>query len=569
MRGRFGVLLAGLVAAPLALTSFCACAQGVPGGVGIPTNPGLVNTQNRQNEQQIRQQNEQILNGPAVVSPAIAATTIGPKGGPTFRLKHINFDNSVFISRTELAAIAAPYIGRTVDISDIQRIVKAVNDIYAARGLTTAAAYLPPQNLKDGDLRIGIVEGRLGKLGIKGETQLRPDYIRAHVTTISGQVVDVPLLTREIASFNKTGVAQIQASLRPGASFGLSDIDLAVIEPPAVSVNLFGDNQGVEAVNKYEGGFLIQGYSPLGIDDRLTLYGVGSQGNLDGNIAYSIPFNPWNGRIGVSYTRGRIYVVDGPFADLDIKGQSQIASLNMTQPLYVDPNWFFLLNSAFSYYLSSSTQTDIPVTDDTTYKETAGFAAGYTNGTFSLSVSPTYSAAQTSYALTGTDQHFSLYNGVINSTLRLPDDFVALFTGNYQISSAALISGDQLFQDGGPTTVRGYTTQIVAGASGYFTNLELHHNANFILKGLDLYAFYDRGSVYSTSPAVVTLNSVGGGLSYDFNDRLVAEISAGVPLDHIVSNQPPFEVYFRVTTKFNSNDFGHVRWPWLTETTLH
>lgn len=564
-RGFVAVWCAGIAA----LLPFAAHAQGVPGGIGAVPNPGLINSQNRQNEQQLRQQNEQILNGPGVVSPVVPAAKISPKGGPTFRLKHVRFDNSAFISKAQLADIAAPYIGTNVDFSDIQRIVKAVNDIYAARGLTTSAAYLPPQNLKDGDLHIGLVEGRLGKLGIKGTAQLRPDYVRAHVTTVAGEVVDVPLLTREVDAFNKTGVAQIQASLRPGATFGLSDIDLAVIEPPGLSVNLFGDNQGVESVNKYEGGFLIQGYSPLGIDDRFTLYGVGSQGNMDGNVAYSLPFNPWNGRVGVSYTRGRIYVDQGPFADLNIKGQSQVTALNLTQPLYVDPNWFFLLNGAFAYDLSTSTQTDIPVTNDTTYKETVGFSAGFTNGIFSVSVSPTYSAAQTHFAITDTEQHFSLYDGTVNASWRLPKDFVAVFAADYQISSAQLIAGDQLFQDGGPTTVRGYTTQLVAGASGYFSNLELHHNADFILKGVDVYAFYDRGSVYSTSPQVVTLNSAGAGLSYNFNERVIAEVSAGVPFDHVISNQPPFEAYFRVTTKFSSADLASIRWPSLTQAALH
>lgn len=520
-------------------------------------NPGIVTNQNRQNQQQIQQQTDQTLEGPAVVAPKAPTVAIPPSGGQTFLLKNVVFDASTFLSKDELDAIARPYIGTKVDISQIQRIVKAVNDLFAEKGIVTASAYLPPQDLKKtGELRIAIVEGKLGALKVSGATRLRTDFVIAHVSTQPGQVVDVPLLTREVGAFNKTGVAQIQASLQPGQSFGLTDINLAVIEPPALSVNLFGDNQGVTSVGQYEGGFLIQGYSPLGIDDRLTLYGVGSQGNLDGNFAYSLPFDVSGGRISASYTKGHIYVVHGAFVPLDIKGSSDTAAINLAQPILVDPKWFFIGNAAVSRSDSSSTQSSVPVTNNQTNKETIGFSAGYSDGTYALSISPTFSGAQTAFQVTETRQLFSLFNGTLAGSARLPEDFVMTLGAAFQISSADLIAGDQLFQIGGPTTVRGYTPALFAAGTGYYANLELHHSAAFVLQGLDLFAFYDRGSVYSTSPAVVTLQSVGSGLSYDFQNRAVAEVSVGVPLDHPVMHQAPCELYFRLTTKFSSADLA-------------
>jgi hemolysin activation/secretion protein len=541
---------------PCVVWTGAALAQGVPPSGAATVNPGLISKQNRENERQIQEQTKQPSVGPAVVGPSGPQTVIGPAGGATFLLKAVVFDKSAFISKEEFDAIAAPYIGKKVDLSQVQRIVKAVNDIYADRGLITASAYLPTQNLNSGTLHVGLVEGRLGKLTIKGNKRLKPDFILGHVPTQPGAVVDVPQLSRSIAAFNKTGVAQFQAALQPGVSFGLTDINLAVLEPPALQLDIFGDNQGVESVNRYEGGFLLQGYAPLGIDDRLTLYGVGSEGNINGNIAYSIPFNLSGGRIGVSYTQGAIRVVDGPFVGLDIKGQSRIASANLAQPVYVDANWFFIGNTAIAYDVASSTQTSIQITDNRTTKETVGFSVGYSNQTLSLSISPTYSAAQTAFQVTDTSQRFSLYNASYAGSLRLPADFVATLGGAFQISSAQLIAGDQLFQLGGPTTVRGYSTGIVAGASGYFGNLELHHGLDFVLPGLSAFGFYDRGTVYSTSPSEVTLNSVGAGVAYDFKRRVIGELSIGFPLSNVVSNQAPYEIYFRVTTKFSSADLA-------------
>jgi hemolysin activation/secretion protein len=97
---------------------------------------------------------------------------------------------------------------------------------------------------------------------------------------------------------------------------------------------------------------------------------------------------------------------------------------------------------------------------------------------------------------------------------RLPANFSLSFLSNWQYSPAKLLPGDQIFSIGGPTTVRGYPTNAVAGHSGYFLNVELHYDWSALVRGLDAYIFSDWGAVYSTAPAVVELNSVGVGASY-------------------------------------------------------
>ncbi len=157
-------------------------------------------------------------------------------------------------------------------------MVKEINDLYAARGIVTAAAYLPPQKLKDGIVTIKIVEGRLGRIKITGANQLSSDFVLSHVDQKAGAVVDVPAMTRELAFFNKTGVARIQALMQPGAQFGLTDIELSVVEPAKNLIQVFGgDNMGVSSVGRLEAGTLLQHYGMLGLDDKLTLYAVKSE----------------------------------------------------------------------------------------------------------------------------------------------------------------------------------------------------------------------------------------------------------------------------------------------------
>jgi len=235
--------------------------------------------------------------------------------------------------------------------------------------------------------------------------------VLSHVDLKAGEVVDVPGITRDLAFFNKTGVARIQALMQPGAQFGLTDVELAVTEPPKNLVQLFVDNQGVPSVGQLETGVLLQHYGMLGFDDKLTLYAVKSEGNINGNFGYNVAVDPWGGRIGLSFTRGEIHVVSGPYRSLGVTGDSQVASVNASQPLFGNSEWLFLVNGAVSHNVSSSDQTEVRITGDHTTLETAGVTLGYTGTSLSASISPTVSAAQSYSDVSGLKENFALQSG--------------------------------------------------------------------------------------------------------------------------------------------------------------
>jgi hemolysin activation/secretion protein len=513
-------------------------------------DPGRISNENLRNQRQIQRETEPQFEGPPVVGLAAPAAVIGPSGGPTFVLKKVVFDHSEFLSPAELNALAAPFIGRKIDNADLQRLLKSINDRYAERHQITAIAYLPKQNLNKGVLHIGIVEGRVGDVNIRGGKQVKPETVTGAVRLLPGEVIDVPKLERDVAWFNKGRLAQIQASLQPGVSFGLTNIDLSVIEPPANLLQLFLDNQGVYSVGAFEGGLNFQHYGLLGIDDRFTAYGIAAHGNRNINLAYDIPVNPWSGRGGVSFSTGTIAVYKGAYRDLNIDGRSQNLAFNYSQPIVVTPAFAFLLNGAVSDSVSASDQSHIPITDNDTQKKTAGFSVSYTSEKFSATLSPNYSFAHTSFRVVDTTQEFQEVNATYFAVLKLPFEFVATAIDVGQWANQKLLAGDQLIQIGGPTTVRGYPTSGVAGYAGYYGNMELHHNVNALINGLDAFGFVDYGAVYSTFPKSVYLTSVGLGLSYDTKKYLVADISAGIPLTHAIPDHPDYFVYFRVTAKF-------------------
>jgi hemolysin activation/secretion protein len=509
-------------------------------------NPGVIQNDIDRQRQQLEQQSQPPkLQGPGVVGGEREKASPLKPGGPKFRLRKVAFDSSKFITPEELDEITRIYIGQDVDIATLQQIVADINAVYAERGIVTGIATLPEQDANGGVVHIKLTEGRLQKTTLEGNQQTSPSYILQRVQEPAGEILDVPKLNRDVIWFNRTNDVQIKALLQPGTSFGLTDLQFAVIEPPTDTLQLFIDNQGVQNTGRWEGGMYYRRHGLFGVDDRLTFYGVDSQGNLNGNVAYNIPVNPWGGRVGASYTQGKIKIVDGPFVALDVTGRSDQRAINFSQPVWVTQNWMLLLNAAQTEGNTVSRFAGVAVTNDHYNKSTGGFALTNSGNSYAFTVAPAANYIEWHDHILGGNRTFNTLTGTASATANGPPNFNVSFLGSWQYSPTALLPGDQIFSIGGPTTVRGYPTNAAAGDSGYYVNAELHYNWSAILKGLDTYIFTDAGAVYSTFPGVVELNSVGVGFSYTMAPSISFEANYATPVKFAVSTQRHFEAYGR------------------------
>ncbi|EIG57254.1 ShlB/FhaC/HecB family hemolysin secretion/activation protein [Bradyrhizobium sp. WSM1253] len=521
----------------------------VPARAQIPSiNPGVIqNDVDRQRRQLEQQSAPPKLNGPAVIGGEREKSQLLKPGGPKFRLHKVEFDASKFITPAELDEIAKKYVGKNVDIASLLQLVADINALYTERGIVTGIATLPEQDAKGGIVRIKLTEGRLQKTTIEGNKQTRPDYILQRVKEPEGEVLDVPKLNRDVIWFNRTNDVQIKALLQPGTSFGLTDLQFAVIEPPVDTLQLFTDNQGAENTGRWEGGAFYKRHGLFGVDDRLTFYGVRSDGNLNGNVAYSIPVNPWGGRAGVSYTEGKIKIIQGPFVALDVTGRSSQAAVNFSQPVWVTQNWLVLLNAAETEGKTVSRFATVAVTQDHYDKATAGLSVTNSGNTYSITVSPAVNYIAWQDHVLGNNRAFNTYTGSMFATSAAgPANFSTNVLASWQYTQEKLLPGDQIFSIGGPTTVRGYPSNSASGDSGYYFNAELHYNWSQWLRGFDTYIFTDWGAVYSTFPGITELGSVGVGFSWTYASFMTFEANYATPLKMAVSTQHHYEAYGRV-----------------------
>jgi len=441
--------------------------------------------------------------GPGPEQPGIEAAT--------FVLKGVSFDASSFLSAAELDAIVTPLIGRKVSLADLRTVAAQVNLLYASRGIATARAYVPPQRIVDGAVRIALLEGRLGEMRVADGRYTGADFIRSRLSVEPGTVLDLDRLRRDLALFNRYNDVRVQAQLQPGSEVGLTDVLVSLSEPPQNALQIYADTYGYSSTGRYQGGVVARSNSLLIDGDRANIFLSASDGGLTGSASYNIPVGL--SRIGVTYARSQIRVTQGPSASLDIEGFSDTASINFARPVAERDRWYASMVANISYSASENRLSDSKVGESEVYKGTAGlsFGADPAPGT-SLGLNLTTSVARADDSLASGSQTFAMFNGDFSAAQAMTDRLSLRFVAAGQYVGTDFIPSNQLFQIGGISTVRGFQPGTASGRSGFYTQTELHYLAPVGSRGADLFAFFDNGKAYSPDFGNRGLASVGVGL---------------------------------------------------------
>jgi hemolysin activation/secretion protein len=487
--------------------------------------------------------------GPAVVAPPPGPRLTFPAGGATVVLTRIDFDDSAFLSREELEGLRARYLGRAVDLAEIGKLVQEVNDLYAGKGQVTASAILPPQKLDGGVLKVGLIEGRVGKVEVTGANQTSVVYLRSQVASTPGAVVDTPALNREVSIFNRLNEVQLRAQLRAGGQFGLTDLELSATEPPRNLAQISYDNQAVSSTGRYQGVLYLKHHGLLGIDDRLVFYGSRSRGSVLGSGAWSLPVSPFGTRLGLSYTRTAFHIVTGPARELRPEGLSESRALTLSQPVFATDAILLQATASIGTGRSASKQLDIETARSDNRKAAGGFALNISLPRFSSATTVSLGRVDYHDKIGQTKRSFALWSGTSANVLRLNDDIYASLTGAWQYTGEKQLPGDQIFQIGGPTTLRGYPIGSAFGDSGFYGQAELHYLLPDPLRSLDAFVFLDHGVTYFTTPRSTRGTSVGAGLAWRPVEWATFEAGIARPLERVSATQRDHELYLRLTLR--------------------
>ena len=88
---------------------------------------------------------------------------------PMFVLRHVAISGAVAIPSQQLVTAYQPYLGKNVSQADLADMASAVSDVYRTAGFHLSRAIIPVQDIKDGTIRLQVIEGSITELALKGE----------------------------------------------------------------------------------------------------------------------------------------------------------------------------------------------------------------------------------------------------------------------------------------------------------------------------------------------------------------------------------------------------------------
>ena len=456
----------------------------------------------------------------------------------TFELKKIVTDPSAVLTDAELDAIIKPYEGQQVKLSDIYDIVEKINALYNEKGYVTCRAFLPPQTITEGTVKLLLVEGRTGTATVSGNKYTKAKYITNRLHLAPGEIANVKQLNKDLLLFNATNSTQLRIMMKAGTEPGTTDYEITAYEPKRDTWTLFEDNAGSYTSGEYRTGLFFNTKSLSGNCDAFSLGTVYSQGTRAANAMYSRSLGRSGTKMNLLYSTNAVKVVKGGYEDM-IKGHANSYAIGFVQPVLVNET----TRSEVSLdYNRQSSKTDwltprINMVDDKVQDVTLGYSLTNYGASHVFYQKHSYVrgySKQEADMGTGSEpsnKHFGFYkfNGMYQKLYQAGQMWNLRADAQWS-GSDGMVSSRQFYM-GGMYSVRGYKENFLGGDSGFTFSAE--YAVPVINKNTSAFTFFDYGHVYGNGQSDDQhhiLSSVGLGLRSTINQYISASLTLGVPL---------------------------------------
>ncbi len=522
-------------------------------------DPAVIQQREIEREQRLRTDEQRRDRIEQPVRPAAPVQPAGPGAADAvqFLVREIRFEpRSELLPAGELEALAAPYRGRTARLGELRELVTRINELYRARGIVTAQATLPPQDVTEGVVVIRLVEGRVGRVRIQGNDSTSAGYISDRITAQRGTLVDLPRLEQDLLRFNRSNDAQLRADLLPGEALGETDLGLVVTEPKRNDLRVFVDNAGAQQTGQARAGVSWRRRSLTGGRDDAYLSAVKSDGHEGLYLTYGVPVSRLGTRLNAGFFKDRTKIVNGILEPLDVTGSATAFTLSLRHPLRVEPAFQMEAIAGFKRRTTSNFIVGTPLTDATLTGGSAGLDLQALDTAGSWQVTGEVHAGVNRTEGIG-ERHYGLGRLAVRRTHQWSPEVSLVASLNTQYAPLKQLPSSEQVVIGGEGSVRGFTPGVFSGDRGYVLNLEAHRRLPLPTEsGLSGTAmvFYDRGVVQPFRPPLNfqgddRLTSLGVGFSVAYRDQANLRLVLGFP-----RHRPP-----EATRGYR----GHVQFTWF------
>ncbi len=511
----------------------------------------------------------QPLPPPAELFPP-STTTPTPEEPPpgnfpqTIIVERFEVVGSTVFSPEELALATAEFTKRPISLTQVYQARSKITDLYVQNGYITSGAYIPPQTIQSGVVKIQVVEGKLEDIQITGTRRLNSNYVRSRLAIATSPPLNRQRLLEALQLLQLNPLIQnVSAELSAGSRTGESLLEVKVSEAKTFSSQIILDNGRSPSVGSFRRRLQLNEANLLGLGDGLSLGYTNTDGSNSFDASYTLPLNPRNGTLSFNYGTTSSNVIEPDFKSLDIESASRYYELTFRQPIVQTPTQEFVVGltasrreSDISWILQEESQGGFPPSllspgadeQGRTRVSALRFFQEWTSrnsrevialrSQFSLGIdvlNPTINQNPP-------DSRFFAWQGQGQWARLLAPETLFLLRLNTQLASRTLLPIEQIGL-GGQDSIRGYRQDYLLTDNGTFVSAEVQVpilRLPQIDSTLQVVPFVDFGVGWNSSgrenPDPNTLAAIGLGLRWSQGDRFTIRLDWGIPLVPVNSN---------------------------------
>ena len=424
-----------------------------------------------------------------------------------FTLKSVKFefeyenDRPGIYADSDLIKLADPLIKKIennslITIADLCEFTNAITRLYVEEGYFTSRAFLPEQEVApSGTITIRILEGLVNPqdIQINGLKRLSEAYIRNRIAhgirsdrIFRYQDIDAQLRLLQEDPLIDSITASIGYNDASKPRPADSQLIINITEKDAIAGNVSLDNYAGESIGSEQFTAGLTYRNPSGIGDILT--GSWTQ-TLEGGAAvyrlsYRAPLNAAGGTLQLQTTIDRSKIIQPPFDQFDIQGESEEYGFAIRQPLFRNPNQELALSLGYTFQRNKTFLQDQGIAFNrgpdeygTTRLSVLRFGQDFfyrtSRSIWALQSQFNWGTDSIQSTLNATDPDSRFFSWLLNAQqIQQLNSFNTLFNRlQVQLSNDALLNTEQLFMGGGQS-VRGYRQNLRSGDNGIYFSTE-------------------------------------------------------------------------------------------------
>lgn len=500
--------------------------------------------------------------------------------GPTFLLEDITLEGNEVYSDEDLAPFILPLVGQKVNFRDLRAMIQLITNHYRSNGYITSRAFLPPQRIEDGKVKIRVLEGKIKNVFVEGNRYFNDRSYHDVIPKGAEEAFRYQSLEQGITKLNRHPDRFVKAYLTRGLEPGTSDIILKTKERVPVSLYYEFHNRGSKFTHRARHILNFAHRSLLGFGDTFRAsFPMAEEGTIRGfTVQYSLPLVRTNTTLSFygSFVKSKLVK---SLKTREIGGKSTSLGMGLNQSIIQGTRLNFDVAAGFDLKDSKIFVGENKISFD----RMRGFRIGprislrHKKGKTSVSVDahvgiPNFlggsASVDSNASKFDSGGRYVYYTADIYHVQKLNFRSLLVLHARAQLSHHPLTSLEQ-FRGGGAFSVRGYPESDFSGDYGFLTSAELRVPPVFIpeswkipivkrsfRQSVRLIGFIDAAKIFIKKRADEAtkkdklLLGTGFGVSADLGNKFSVDFSLGFPFGESSNNNEGKQVHLAVRGGF-------------------